>query len=75
MNTNRPNDECSNNRTPIKKLYTCGASNHPGGMVLFGPSYLAANAIAEDYGIDKWWVEPEYITEARKKGYFGDYNE
>jgi phytoene dehydrogenase-like protein len=71
MNTNRPNDECSNNRTPIKNLYTCGASNHPGGMVLFGPSYLAANAIAEDYGIDKWWKEPDHVAAARAKGYFG----
>ena len=46
---------------------------NPGGLVTFGPSYIAANTIAEDYGIDKWWKEPAYITEARKKGYFGDY--
>ena len=71
MNTNRPNDECSENRTPIKNLYTCGASNHPGGMVLFGPSYLAANAIADDYKIEKFWKEPDHMTAARAKGYFG----
>ncbi len=73
MAANRPNDECSSNRTPIKNLYVCGASTNPGGLVTFGPGYIAANTIAEDYGIEKWWREPEYITEARKKGYFGDY--
>lgn len=73
MAINRPNDECSDTRTPITNLYVCGASVYPGGCVLFGPSYIAANAIVEDHGIEKWWSEPEYITEARKKGYFGDY--
>ncbi|MBE0480825.1 MAG: NAD(P)/FAD-dependent oxidoreductase [Dehalococcoidia bacterium] len=73
MAFNRPNDECSSNRTPIKNLYMCGACVNPGGLVTFGPSYIAANTIAEDYGIEKWWKEPDYITKARKKGYFGDY--
>ncbi len=73
MAINRPNDECSDTRTPITNLYVCGASVYPGGCVLFGPSYIAANAIVEDHGIEKWWTEPEYITDARKKGYFGDY--
>ncbi|UCG82943.1 MAG: NAD(P)/FAD-dependent oxidoreductase [Dehalococcoidia bacterium] len=73
MANNRPNDECSHSRTPIQNLYVCGASVNPGGLVTFGPSYIAANVIAEDYGIDKWWQEPEYITVARRKGYFGDY--
>ena len=73
MAYNRPNDECSSHRTPVKNLYVCGASVNPGGLVTFGPSYIAANTIAEDYGIEKWWKEPEYITDARKKGYFGDY--
>ncbi len=73
MANNRPNDECSHHRTPIKNLYVCGACVNPGGLVTFGPGYIAANTIAEDFGIEKWWTEPEYITEARKKGYFGDY--
>ena len=68
----RPNDECSSHRTPIKKLYVCGASVNPGGLVTFGPGYIAANTIAEDLGIEKWWSEPEYIAEARGKGYFGE---
>jgi phytoene dehydrogenase-like protein len=73
MLTNRPNDECSKNRTPIKNLYVCGACVYPGGLVTFGPGYNAANTIAEDYNIKKWWTEPEYIVKARKKGYFGEY--
>ena len=38
-------------------------------MVLFGPGYNCANAIAEDFNIEKWWKEPEYITAARENGY------
>ncbi len=72
MAENRPNDECSHCRTPVKNLYVCGASTNPGGLITFGPSYIAANVIAEDTGIEKWWTEPEYITEARRKGYFGE---
>jgi len=72
MANNRPNDECSSHRTPIKNLYVCGASVNPGGLVTFGPGYIAANTIAEDLGIEKWWSEPEYIAEARGKGYFGE---
>jgi len=75
MAHNRPNDECSSHRTPVKSLYVCGASVNPGGLVTFGPSYIATNTIAEDYEIEKWWKEPEYISEARRKGYFGDYQE
>jgi phytoene dehydrogenase-like protein len=65
----RPNQECSQYRTPVKNLYLGGASAAPGGMVIFGPGYNCANAIAEDYGIDKWWKEPLYVTTAREKGY------
>jgi phytoene dehydrogenase-like protein len=65
----RPNQDCSQYRTPVKNLYLGGASVAPGGMVLFGPGYNCANAIAEDFGIDKWWKEPEYITAARENGY------
>lgn len=67
----RPNEECSHYRTPVEGLYICGASCHPGGFVSFGPGYNAATAIAEDFGIEKWWPEPEIVSEARLKGYFG----
>ncbi len=33
----------------------CGASTHPGGHATGAPGYNAANAIAEDIGIAKWW--------------------
>ncbi|MBW2232384.1 MAG: NAD(P)/FAD-dependent oxidoreductase [Deltaproteobacteria bacterium] len=65
----RPNQDCSHYRTPIGKLYLGGASVAPGGMVIFGPGYNCANAIADDYGIEKWWKEPEYVTAAREKNY------
>lgn len=65
----RPNQDCSQYRTPVKNLYLGGASAAPGGMVLFGPGYNCANAIAEDYGIERWWTELEYVTAARENGY------
>jgi len=64
----RPNPECSHNRTPVEKLYVGGASVHPGGLVTFGAGYLAANAIVDDLGIEKWWTEPESVTRAKEKG-------
>jgi len=56
-------------KTPIEGLYVCGASSHSGGFITFGPGYYAVNAIVADLGIEKWWSEPELITEYRKKGY------
>jgi phytoene dehydrogenase-like protein len=64
----RPNEDCSNHRTPIKNLYLGGASSHSGGLVNFGPGYLVANSIVEDYGIPRWWPEPEIVTKAREGG-------
>lgn len=40
-----------NYRTPIRKLYLCGASTHPGGGVS-GGGRAAAQIIMEDLGID-----------------------
>jgi len=71
MLANRPNADCSSHRTPIENLYVAGASVWPGGMVLLGGGYNCAGIVAEDMGLDKWWTEPEYITEARKKGLVG----
>ena len=51
----RPNDECSSSKTPIEGLYLCGASAYPGGLVTGGPGYVAANKVAEDLGVKKWW--------------------
>jgi phytoene dehydrogenase-like protein len=51
----RPNQDCSTSKTPVEGLYTCGASNYPGGLVLGGPGYIGANQVAEDLGVTKWW--------------------
>lgn len=64
----RPNEHCSNHRSPVKNLFMGGACTYPGGTVLFGPGYLAANAVAEDLGIAKWWKEPECVVRAKEKG-------
>lgn len=64
----RPNELCSRNRTPVKNLYVAGSSCYPGGCVIWGAGYNAANAVAEDLGIEKWWPEPEAVTKAREGG-------
>ena len=51
----RPNQECSSTKTPVEGLYVCGASTYPGGLVIGGPGYLAANKVAEDMDTRKWW--------------------
>jgi phytoene dehydrogenase-like protein len=51
----RPNQECSDTKTPIKGLYVCGVSTYPGGLVLGGSGYLAANKVVEEMGVKKWW--------------------
>jgi phytoene dehydrogenase-like protein len=65
----RCNEACSKTRTPIENLYLAGSSVYPGGTVIWGAGYGAANAIAEDLGFEKWWSEPEIITNAKEKGY------
>jgi len=44
----RPNDLCSCSETPVDGLFLGGASMYPGGMILGGPGYLAAQ-VANDY--------------------------
>ena len=62
----RPNEYCAEHDTPVKGLYLAGACTHSGGMITYGPGYNAANKIAEDLGLDKWWPEPEIVTRARE---------
>jgi len=66
----RPNEYCSQHDTPIKKLYMAGACTHSGGMITYGPGFNAAEKIAEDLGIEKWWPEPRGVKEARDLGLF-----
>lgn len=68
MGYNRPNAECSRHRSPIKGLYMGGACTYPGGTILLGSGYLAADAVVEDLGIKRWWPVPEMVTRARESG-------
>jgi len=64
----RPNIDCSGYRTPIENLYLGGASTYPGGMVLLANGYNVAGVVAEDLALNRWWAEPDFVKEARKKG-------
>lgn len=37
-------------RTPVERLYLCGAGTHPGGGVTGAPGYNAAREILKDWG-------------------------
>ena len=62
----RPFPECSQYRTPVKGLYLCGSSAHPGGNITGGPGYNAAGVICSDLGMEPWWKpkDPEKEWEA-----------
>ena len=64
----RPNELCAEYATAIKDLYICGSCTYPGGTILMANGYNAANRIAEDYDIPKWWQKPELITRAEELG-------
>lgn len=64
----RPNEQCSEYATPIKDLYLCGSCTYPGGTILLANGYNAANRIAEDLGIEKWWRKPESVVRAEELG-------
>lgn len=51
----RPLPELSGYRTPIERLYLCGSCCHPGGGITGAPGYNAANVIAADLGLQRWW--------------------
>ncbi len=51
----RPLPELSQYRTPVPGLYLCGASSHPGGGIIGAAGFVAANVIADDTGMHKWW--------------------
>ncbi|MBI4293563.1 MAG: NAD(P)/FAD-dependent oxidoreductase [Betaproteobacteria bacterium] len=58
----RPFPECSQYRTPIKGLYICGASTHPGGNITGAPGYNAAGIICQDLNIEPWWKARDAAT-------------
>jgi phytoene dehydrogenase-like protein len=47
---NRPVPGYAQYRSPVRGLYMCGASTHPGGGVMGAPGYNAAGAILRDMG-------------------------
>jgi phytoene dehydrogenase-like protein len=52
----RPFHEYPPYRTALQNVYMCGASTHPGGSIGGACGYNAANAVAADLGIDRWWA-------------------
>jgi len=65
MGTFRPSDLCVAGRTPIDGFYLCGASTYPGGLIIGGPGYIAANTVAEDLDVQKWWTTPRHVARFR----------
>jgi len=58
-------------------MYLCGASMYPGGLIIGGPGYIAANTIAEDMGLKKWWKIPDNIKNTSRRTFkpeFGCWN-
>lgn len=59
MLDNRPFPELKPYRTPIERLYLCGASTHPFGNITGAPGYNAARVICEDLKLKIWWDPPD----------------
>ncbi len=55
---NRPSPLMPGYRTPVERLYLCGASQHPGGSFTGQPGYNAAGVIAADLDVEAWWGPP-----------------
>jgi phytoene dehydrogenase-like protein len=51
----RPVPEYSQYRSPIRRLYLCGSSTHPGGCITGAPGRLAAFEVLRDF--QKRWAE------------------
>jgi phytoene dehydrogenase-like protein len=51
----RPLPELAGYRTPVERLYMCGASQHPHGFITFAPGYNALQVIAKDLDLEPWW--------------------
>lgn len=57
---NRPFYEAGKYRTPVKGLYICGGSSHPGGNITGLAGYNAASVIAEDFQLNQWWETTDF---------------
>lgn len=56
IDAGRPVEGLAGYRTPVEGLFLCGAGSHPGGSIHGAPGYNAANVIAADLGIERWWT-------------------
>jgi phytoene dehydrogenase-like protein len=56
LGINRPHALMPGARTPVEGLYLCGSSSGNGGGVNGAPGYIAANAVAEDFGLKRAWT-------------------
>lgn len=55
----RPFPGAGEYRTPVERLYLCGASSHPGGNITGLCGYNAARVLAADLSLPIWWNPPE----------------
>lgn len=55
MLDHRPLKDLAGYRTPVERLYMCGASQHPHGFITFAPGYNALQVIAKDLDLEPWW--------------------
>jgi phytoene dehydrogenase-like protein len=55
LGINRPHPLLSQYRTPVDGLYLCGSSSHGGGAN-GAPGYNAANVIADDLKLGRFWT-------------------
>jgi phytoene dehydrogenase-like protein len=55
LGINRPHPLLSQYRTPVEGLYLCGSSSHGGGAN-GAPGYNAANVIADDVKLKRFWT-------------------
>jgi len=47
-------------RAALDGLYLCGGSTHPGGNITGLCGYNAANVIAADLALPRWWSPPDF---------------
>ncbi|MFM2282301.1 MAG: hypothetical protein RLZZ444_4532 [Pseudomonadota bacterium] len=57
---NRPVPGYAQYRSPIRDLYICGSSTHPGGGVMGAPGYNAAAEILRDLGKPRHHMSPAH---------------
>ncbi|HXH47861.1 MAG TPA: NAD(P)/FAD-dependent oxidoreductase [Terriglobia bacterium] len=55
IGSNRPFEGAGEYRTPVKGLYLCGASTHPGGNITGLCGYNAARVLHADLNLPVWW--------------------